>query len=387
MSAREIDINGFMSIQGNPIIREGVFPYLGSSIDPAGNDPDVEPDKIYYVYRPADEINNSETIESMKELPFVDEHAMLGPSDDGYVPAERKGIHGITGSSFDFKDGVLYSNLKIFSETLANLIKTGKRELSLGYRCRFVKQAGNFAGQAYDFIQRSLRGNHLALVDKGRNNVSVLDKSIVFDHFDVNFEKDKEMPTIEELASQVIALDEAVKALTEENKKLKLTMDEKDKEEEKAEDEDDKEKDKDAEDESDEDEKEAEDEGDGQGMPSEKEVEMKNSALDSAIKELKNEINSLKKSGIKSLVSEVSKRNVLANQISQHVGTFDHEDKTLDEVAQYGVEKLGLKCPKGHEQTALDAFFHSRQVSQPGYAMDSQQKSSSIVDAYLNKKG
>jgi len=378
MSSRATDDNGFISIENNPIIREGVFPYLGSSIDPAGNDPEIEPSKVYYVYRPADEIERA--ADTFKIIPFVDEHAMLGPSDAGYMPAEKKGVHGTTGEAVAFRGGILYSNLKIFSEALANLIKSGKKELSLGYRCQFAKQAGTFAGTAYQFIQRSLKGNHLALVDKGRNNVAVLD-GLVFDHFDINIEKEKNMPTIEELLARVDAQDAAIKEVKEQNVKLQAALDESEKEEEKkAEDEDEKD-DKKAEDESDEDkEKKAEDEDD--------KSEKDDKAMDAAVKKidaLDSELQTFKKTGIKALISEVSKRNNLVQKLGPYIGTFDHEDKTLDEVAKYGVEKLGLSCPSGHEQTALDAFLHNR--PEPGhqsFAIDSAVKKGGL-DAYTQK--
>lgn len=72
------------------------------------------------------------------------------------------------------------------------------------------------------------------------------------------------------------------------------------------------------------------------------------------------ELDEYKKNGIKNLVSELSARNELAEKISHHVGTFDYADKTLAEVAEYGVAKLGLVCPKGSEKVALDGFLHKR---------------------------
>ena len=71
--AKEIDLNGFWKIENNPISKEGVFPYLGKQISP-----DLEPDKIYMVYRPASELTSEETIESFNGVPFIDEHEMIG---------------------------------------------------------------------------------------------------------------------------------------------------------------------------------------------------------------------------------------------------------------------------------------------------------------------
>lgn len=68
-SARIKDSNGWIEIKGNPISKTGVFDYLGSSIGA----PDAG--KIYKVYRPESALNNEETINSFKLLPWIDDHA------------------------------------------------------------------------------------------------------------------------------------------------------------------------------------------------------------------------------------------------------------------------------------------------------------------------
>lgn len=126
MSAREIDESGFITIEENPISRVGVFPYLGKNISS-----ECEPDKIYNVLRPPEELGDPETMESFAMIPLINDHVMLG---EGHTPAEEKGVHGTTGQRLTFKDGVLYAPLRIFSTVLKNLIDSGKKELSLGYR-------------------------------------------------------------------------------------------------------------------------------------------------------------------------------------------------------------------------------------------------------------
>lgn len=167
-SARTQDVNGWIEVKGNPISKVGVFPYLGAQIGAP------DPAKIYMVFRPAEELADPETIESFKLLPWVDEHAMLG---DAYTPAEQKGVHGVIGEDVYFDDPYLRANIKIFSSSLSNKINHGKIELSPGYRCRYVAESGVYDGQSYEYVQRDLRGNHLALVKQGRTgrDVSVLD--------------------------------------------------------------------------------------------------------------------------------------------------------------------------------------------------------------------
>lgn len=110
--------------------------------------------------------------------------------------------------------------------------------------------------------------------------------------------------------------------------------------------------------------------------------------MDAAIGKLTGEFESFKKSGIKSLVTEIKARDALAEKLSAHVGTFDASDKTLSEVAVYGVEKLGIKCPKGHEQTALDAYLLNRSsgATAKSFSFDSAAPAKGgKLDAFLKK--
>lgn len=165
--AKQVDYNDFWYIQHNPITKAGVFPYLGKQIDPS-----LEPDKVYMVLRPADEIEKAK--DTFKLIPLVDEHTMLGAE---FTPAEKKGVHGVLGEEITAKDGTVYADVKIFSEYLKDAIENGKKELSLGYFCKYDLTPGEYNGVHYDAVQRDLRGNHIALVDNGRmgHDVRVMD--------------------------------------------------------------------------------------------------------------------------------------------------------------------------------------------------------------------
>ena len=103
MTARVTDANGWYEVDRNPISKAGVFPYRGASIDPSGKF-GLDPNAVYQVYRPAEELNNPETIESFKLLPWVDGHEVLGNNSDFLTPAERKGIEGVIGEKVYFSD-------------------------------------------------------------------------------------------------------------------------------------------------------------------------------------------------------------------------------------------------------------------------------------------
>lgn len=175
---KTVDLNGFWSIENNPISKEGVFPYLGRQISS-----ELEPDKIYYVYRPAEELENEETVESFNAVPFIDEHEMLG---EGFTKYDDRPAGGVL-YNVKADNGILRGDFKIYSENLKDEIANGKKELSLGYLCDYELSKGVWQGQRYDAIQKNIRGNHIALVERGRmgSDVRVYDKAITMDKLDV----------------------------------------------------------------------------------------------------------------------------------------------------------------------------------------------------------
>lgn len=373
-SKRINDTNGWYEINDNPLSKVGVFPYSGASI---GGDPT----KIYSVYRPEDELSSEETLKSFRLLPFINDHVMLGAGAEGLTPAEQKGVEGVIGDNVYYKDGILYGNIKVFSENLADLIDAGKRELSAGYRCFYEMVSGVWNGIPYDAVQRGIRGNHLALVDQGRMGKEVA----VLDHLKITFDtKDLEMPKDNEKEDRMNKVCDWVEA--------RIAKDAAEEEEKKkAEDEEeDKDKDKKAEDEKeDDDDDKKKDTGDTDIDRIDKlsGIERTGEAMDAAeFKRISTELADLKKNGTKAILAEVTARDSLAKKLSDHIGTFDHADKTLDEVAKYGVKKLGITCAAGNEHAVLTGFLHNRQVPTVGFAADAStaKKSGKLAETLKN---
>lgn len=388
-SAREYDINGWFEVKDNPISKVGVFPYLGSQIDSQ-----LEPDKIYNVYRPKEELSDPETIKSFRLVPWTDDHAMLGSNDQGFTPAEKKGVHGVTGENvhYDDTDKQLKVNVKVFSETLKDLMDSGKIELSIGYRCLYDLTSGVYDGIPYDAIQRNIRGNHLALVDEGRSGPDIA----VLDHFKFTLDtKDLRMPkmkdskaedaeiTLESLSEKIDKCVEAIAAMHKgkaEDATGDYSKDESEKEE-KAEDDDAEEKEgetkkaKDA--------KEDDEEKEAKDSEESEEKEKKKDSMDAQIKSLTNQVISLKEEGTRSILREISQRDILASKLSTVIGTFDHRDLTLDEVARYGIKKLGLKCKPGHEDSVLAGYLAASKAPSLAFSQDESVKVSNNVQKYL----
>jgi hypothetical protein len=380
-TARNEDDNGYIEIKNNPISKIGVFEYSGVQIDPDGTR-GLEPTRIYKVYRPPEELADLDCIESFKLVPWIDDHAMLGSYEEGLTPPEYKGIDGVTGEDVRFENGYLLSNIKIFSEKLKKLVANDKKELSIGYRCIYDSQSGIYNGEKYDFIQRKIRGNHLALVDEGRagHEVAVLDHfTFTFDSKGLDGMNEGTEKTGKDAAVSIETVMEKlaeVVARLEKLEKMEISQDDENSEMEKEE------KTEDAETE----EKTGETKmtGDNEKYAAmDAKLKLQEKEIDAQRKELE----SFKKNGIKALFSEISKRDDLAERLSQHIGTFDHKEKTLEEIAKYGVDKLGIKCPAGHEITLLDGFLAGKKSAMQTVGTVAQDSAeitqSATIDAYL----
>lgn len=353
MSARNTDHNGYIEVKGNPISKVGVFPYVGALIGAEDRD------KVYMVYRPAEELSSQETIDSFKLVPFINEHAMLGAEDDGLTPAERKGVQGVIGEDVYYDAPYLRGNLRIFAETAKKLIGNGEKvELSPGYRCRYEFTPGVFDGEHYDAIQRDLRGNHLALVDEGRTgpDVKVLDSMrFTLDSNDLKeaFMAD-ENKTVEAKATDMDDTQKAelrtvlIELLAELGIKPVVV------------------------DETPEEVKKASDAEVVEASAPVDEAKVKEEASEArgdadvaieVLTDLKERVTEMEEAatGMDSkLFAALADRDVLAKKLSGFVGAFDSSAMTPQKVAEYGIKKLGIPAVKGHERMALDAWMHGR---------------------------
>ncbi|HHN8581101.1 DUF2213 domain-containing protein [Providencia rettgeri] len=415
MTKRTYDNNGWLEVTDNPISKVGVFDYLGAEIGAP------VPDKIYRVLRPPEELASEATINSFKLTPFIIEHEMLGKHA---TPAEKKGIQGVIGENVYFDPPYLRANIKIFSDVALSNIDSGKIDLSPGYRSKYEFTSGIYEGQHYDAIQRHLRGNHLALVDEGRTgpDVAVQDHLVITidtkELIRMNEEENKEKQTADEgafTAEQVTALKSIIAEVIAQTKP---STDENPEEEKKSTDADPEEEQK------------AEQavtaaevaaEEATTGTPEAVEaaevaietaveaIEEAKEHLDQAttdslnrrLKRLKNgigtmdEIASLKRkikrleaskptmdTGV--LLKQIGERDSLAHKLTPFLGVFDHATMTKQQVAEYGVDKLGIQCGKGNETIALDAWMQGRvpDSQKVTVTMDSVVSNQSIMDKW-----
>lgn len=426
MTKRTYDNNGWLEVKDNPISKVGVFDYLGAEIGAP------EPDRIYKVFRPPEELGSEETIKSFRLTPFIVDHEMLGKNA---TPAEKKGIQGVIGENVYFEHPYLRGNIKIFSDAALSDISSGKIDLSPGYRSRYdFDNPGVYEGEAYEVVQRHLRGNHLALVDEGRTGADVA----VQDHLVVTIDtkelirmseedKDKKQPTgdengftpeqVEQIKQIVVAALAAGTPATDEDLEKKETTDGDPDPEKKTGD-----ADVDAEKAVEDAEEEAEkaETGDPEAVEAaevaieaaeeaiaEVKEELDQATTDSLTRRLKrlkrsiasmDEMSSMKRKIARlekakptmdtgELLKQIGERDALAHKLTPFIGVFDHAPMTKQQVAEYGVEKLGIRCDKGTESIALNAWMQGRTPdSQKAHAtMDTAAGTDSIMKKWGEK--
>ncbi len=340
VSARIKDQNGYLEIKGNPLTKAGVYPYTRREIGQGDSD------EIVMVYRPADEI--AKAANSFKLMPLIDDHAWLGGDGDitGMAP-EQKGVLGTIGEEVFFEEPYLKGNIRIFADHAKALIDAGKIELSAGYRCTWSPEAGEYNGKKYQFTQRNIRANHIALVDQGRSgpDVAVLDHHFTF---------------AVDTASEVLRMDlqailAALAALSEEEKEQlraalagdpEATTDETDET----------------------------DEVEEKEVPTEAAIKANDAAeelvevaaeedADKAsekVAEIEEKIEDIKEAlSMDSIVKIIGERDKLAKALIPHIGAFSYDSMTKEDVAKYGLKKLGIKT-SGDAVVALDAALQVR---------------------------
>jgi len=158
----------FLVCRGACIARTGFQKYKARELPQeqlAGLGLKFNPDDEVELYRPREEVFHPDCIASFESKPVTDNH----PPGDTFVDADNaheyeKG-HGREiregKSQLDSGDWPLLADIIVTHGDLANDIRSGKRQISCGYTYDLDYKDGKI-------LQVNLRGNHIAIVPKGR---------------------------------------------------------------------------------------------------------------------------------------------------------------------------------------------------------------------------
>jgi hypothetical protein len=117
------------------------------------------------VYRSEDEVFKADAMASFTTMPLTVDH----PAEMVNAKNWKRFAVGFTGEEVARDGGFLRVPLALKDQAAIDAVKAGKRELSCGYTCDIDWTPGvSPQGEAYDAVQRNIRGNHLAIVSAGR---------------------------------------------------------------------------------------------------------------------------------------------------------------------------------------------------------------------------
>jgi hypothetical protein len=162
-SNRTKDINGYLTVENCVITGEDVAKYWGREI-PDYNAYGLDQDAIYYVYRPKDEIKDSD----FSNKPLLSQHMDFSASD-----YKTKFIAGTTGE-IGLVGDQLKGTIVYWSEKSIDALENGLKYLSCGYTYTPKIQDGVHNGQKYDLIMTNIAANHVAMVDNPRYKLAVV---------------------------------------------------------------------------------------------------------------------------------------------------------------------------------------------------------------------
>jgi hypothetical protein len=151
------------------VARTGIQLYRGSEVDPE-NEHGVKDKAVVRVYRPGSEVFSKDTMQSVAHRPVTNDH----PKEMVTEKTWKDVAVGQTADEVSAEGIYLRVPLMVSDGAAISDIEGGKQELSPGYWSELDWTAGkNDAGESYDAVQRNIRFNHVAIVDRGRSGKKV----------------------------------------------------------------------------------------------------------------------------------------------------------------------------------------------------------------------
>jgi hypothetical protein len=202
------------------VARTGIYDYAGYEV----GRPEMRRARIY---RPPEEVFSRETMRSLAAIPVTIDH----PNELVDTKNWNKFAKGETSDDDIVRDGeAVRVPFILRDETAIRQVEDGKHELSPGYTAVIDWTAGQIdGGGEYDGVVRSIRYNHLAIVDRARggsqcrigdeeleeDDVPGETKAMLVDGFQVQVTDQAEAAITKLLAQRTELTDRAEKAETD----------------------------------------------------------------------------------------------------------------------------------------------------------------------------
>ena len=145
---------GYILYTGVPIARTGAQEYGRDEVG-------LDGDGVVNVYRDAADVFDPVTIASFEGKIVTDEHPPVMLDETNVMDYIKGTVHNVRRGS-GYENGYLLADLMVYDPVLNEEIRQGKREVSCGYYLDYIEGPD---GRIY---QKNIRGNHVAIVPKGR---------------------------------------------------------------------------------------------------------------------------------------------------------------------------------------------------------------------------
>ena len=149
-----------------------------------------------------EELSRSDSVSTLKMKPVTNNHPSVRLLNANNVKEFQVGL---TGENIKYDDGLLSSSLTITDGSAITEVNSGKRELSCGYTCDLIEEAGVWNNQRYDRKQVNRRYNHVAICDLARAGSVAslhLDSADVYECGEADFKEEKTVKTDNNKPSQ-----------------------------------------------------------------------------------------------------------------------------------------------------------------------------------------
>lgn len=155
--------DGYLAVRAKAA-RTGHYEYSGRDVDPQ-NVHGLRDSATVNIARAADDVFDKKSVHSFIGKPVTNDHPSQ-PVNSANWRDHARGV--VLGAKWE-EGGYLSFDLMLADQAVVDAVQGGKRELSNGYSCDL--EFGDFTaadGVKCQARQKSIRGNHVALVDKGR---------------------------------------------------------------------------------------------------------------------------------------------------------------------------------------------------------------------------
>lgn len=160
---REYTDEGFLRVPGH-VARTGIQDYLARELELPG-----DPNRIVKVYRPPEEVFNADSLATYSGADVTLNHPKGLVNADNYKVTSV----GVVRSSGSKSDDFVQCDLIIKDAAAIKAVNSGKCELSAGYTAVYDGTPGiTPEGEPYDYMQRDIKINHVAIVDRARAGAS-----------------------------------------------------------------------------------------------------------------------------------------------------------------------------------------------------------------------